>query len=336
MTHNIITSYSIYVDLLYLILGIILPSLFLGAILIWTISDGQYLRKSDAKPLNFSHSEPIVLLFIGAAFLYINRSPLQALPAATLIRLAGDPSTANNSTLNFSYIAYTIATLALCASLAKAFWTHVRLEQHHWGMLDYYKAFQQRSGWVRGLELLLRCVIALIVVLLQKQLSVLKYVDHIDKVKNPHGIPQENEVAFVASFAEWQAHFSTLFFFMYLAIIAWSVLANRVNMQAATKVPAELPILKNAFAGTLWSTVPGLFAAWLLFVTATGRIIPTFHSKMPVNLNEVWIITVVSGLIILVGFIIIINLGYVLFTQVWPVVRDSINRSTSTTASKEA
>ena len=322
MVYKIINDYRVFADWLYWLFGFILPALFFTAILVWTLADGRYLSRKGAMASKFSHSEPLVLLLIGVIFLFLNREQLQALPVAALIRLTSEPGISqakNLSLINYSYLIYTFATISICASLAKAFWTHVRLEQHFWGPLDYYSAFGRRSGLIRALELSLRCLIAIMVLLLQKHLSLLKYVKHIGEIRLQSGIPQQFETDFIVSFAAWQADFAKLFMVMYAAILVWLFLAHRIN-RSNSKITSEE--LRKAVHGTLWSTGPGLIIAWLLYFTATGRWIPSLYDQTPVNLQW-WMIPAACSGFVICGAVVLVNLVIILWCQVRPVVWDS-------------
>lgn len=325
MNQFIVNQYAQVTDVMSIIGGIISPSIFLLAILLWTIGDGHFFKKpknNDAKKNKFSHSEPIVLFLLGSYFLFTNLDELKALPVAALIRISKIDNV-DVSCVEIAYLSFTFATVAICASLSKIYWTHIRLEQCKWGNYQYYTNLSNKR-FRRLIELLLRCSIAALVVLTQKHLSTLQYVKHIELLRTETGIPEQYIIEFLNSFGVWLEHFSGLLLFLYVSIFSWLSFVVLINGKSYKEKDLDM---RDALHGTLWSTLPGMLMSWMLYIVATGRVMPNpFKHANIIDISGEWVMMTAMALV-LVGFVVTTNLIVVIFRQVYPVVAESFDCS---------
>jgi hypothetical protein len=267
----------------------------------------RVIRHGRAEGSTTLYAEPVVLLFIGLVFMAANAPYVDELATAMQVRLYIEPHAGGGADMgeDWFHLAFGLGAIAVLATLAKAFWTHVILEENQWGPLAGYRSYLWSNKIVGWFEYFLRCVIAVLIVLTQKGLSEVQDVKHIDDTK---AIISDEEASneFVTSFLEWLWEFSLYGFWLYAFICIWlSLVAWRTVHE---------PRGKRAAWYTATSTIPALLIAWIMFVLATGRVIPNpFETYVPGN-PPGWLIMSVSSFLFVLSLLVFLNVAYTAFT----------------------
>ena len=262
-------------------------------------------QASDAGGIRRIHTEPIVLLLIGFWFLAANSPYIENLSIALEYRLqisAGGTVLASENGLRWFRFCFGTGMIALLATLAKAFWTHVVLEDNEWGGVQRYREMLP-SGFVSGFEYVIRCLIAVLIVVTQKELTGVGNISFIDDVNAIRGDEERSQI-FSQEFATWLQGFAALAFYIYAAILVWVVIVFSYTRSD--------PKASRAAKGTLWSTAPALAVVWIMYFLASGNFIPIpFVSTLPANV-ESWVAWSFTSILFLLSVAIFWNVLWTL------------------------
>lgn len=278
----------------------IAPCLFFAGIIAQTVS------RTRAAPQNSKgqHSEPFVFTFLGAWFLIVNGPLLQQMSFAMEYRLGASASALLSSeNLTLFRTAFGLAAVSVVATLAKAFWTHVQLENNYWGEVRNYrkKVWEKgaRFGW---LEYALRCLIAVVIVYMQKLLGDISNIEGIQIVSSGEVLDQVREAEFVNSFSQWLAGFSRTAFYLYLLIIVWLSIVWSAHSKAY-----------SAVIGTATSTVPALIVVWAMYFMSTSSVLPLPLGRIEIGSPDPVIIFSTMLLFFFLSLIIVANLAWTIW-----------------------
>lgn len=296
--------------LAFFLLTWIVPGLFFLGILAKTI------RKDVRERANL-HSEPFVLMFLGLWFLAVNGPLMGQFIVAMEFRLgAGIASFLSPDELTFFRFSFGVAALAVIATLAKAFWTHVMLEEGVWGRIHEYRKPLWDAGLAYGWgEYAVRCIIAVLIVLMQKELSNMSKIPHISDLSNGIHLSQAAEAVFVEDFSKWLGGFSRLGVYLFLMIWVWLAIVSIKNMSKSKEA-------WMSFAGTALSAVPSLLVVWFMYMNATGEMFPIPFFDISVQDPSKVVLIASTVVYIFCSIVIFSNLLWVLWRGPVPEIRN--------------
>ena len=134
-----------------------------------------------------------------------------------------------NSNRRSGCYAFGLAAVALIASFAKAGWTHLNLEDNRWSGIRNYRERLWRNSFMSGVEFIFRVAIAVSVVLLQKQIAMLAYIDNIQYASNWTFQDEGLSASFADDFSEWLATTSIYGTVLFVLISLWLIIAGWYN-----------------------------------------------------------------------------------------------------------
>ena len=300
----------------------IIPSIFLLGIFART--SNNYRASAILK------SEPVVLLFLGIWFLGFNGPLLSQFATAMLFQIEVHFSGvfAPGEKIFFQ-IGFLAGAMMLAATLAKAFWTHVLLEDGVWGKVqDFQKPLMERGRLFGVIEFSIRCLIAVSIIFLQSVLNELQLVKHIDEIAKQSdlaasSLTQIEETEFVLSFSDWLIQFSLVGLGLFSLILIWLAIVYPLNIRR-TDVSSE--ICNSSALGTLFSALPAFAIMYLMFVLSTGEFIPNFFVDYSPGNPPRLFVALSSFIFILLSMLIVFNLIITLIRGPWQEMLKSIGR----------
>jgi hypothetical protein len=250
-----------------------IPLLFLFAVFERLLRERERARR-EGHPDRIP-TEPLVLMGLGFIFLLFNAEFVFVEAKVINVQLN---SMYPGVPLELVSLPFGIAAVVLVASFAKAAWTHLNLEEGSWAGVSDYRERIWGNKLFSGIEFLMRVAIAMSVVLLQKQMAGLTYVEDIGVALNQQFILSDD---FNVSYSDWLSVTTVYGFVLFFLISSWLALVTYYNWNRANVWPA--------FLGTLSLAVPGLAICAILKWIATGSLWPTTISPSPPGFEAILI-----------------------------------------------
>ncbi|HYJ82427.1 MAG TPA: hypothetical protein VEW26_06235 [Allosphingosinicella sp.] len=270
----------------------ILPLGFLVAVFIKMLADWRRGRSKSEPPR--IPTEPVVLMALGFAFLWINAEfvPLVARIAEEQLRMIHP-----EISLNIVDIAFGVAAVVLMGSFAKAAWTHLNLEEGRWGSIEDYRKNIWPNPILSAFEFWLRVAIAVLVVLLQKQIAALHAIDHIEDARSWSFRTEQESASFLFSYNQWLAQTSLWGLALFGLIGLWLIVAAACNR--------PLKAIRPPFYRTLTFALPGFLICLSMKYLSTGSV---GLSTTSIGQPDFEMIMFLSGFVLFCAFVITCNI----------------------------
>lgn len=265
----------------------VLPLLFLLAVLLKMFLDWKAAREKNE--VSRIPTEPIVLMALGFAFLWIN-----AKFVSIVARVAEEQMRMVHPEISFNVVdlAFGLAAIVLMGSFAKAAWTHLNLEEGKWGTIENYRDRIWPNKLLSAVEFWLRVLIAVVVVLLQKQISGLHSIVRIHDAENWTFTNERDSANFLFSYNHWLAEtalWGSAFFF---CVVLWLIIAVSYNRHKK---------YRRSLYGTLSFALPGLLICLCLKYLSTGSIELSTASRGQPDFEMLMIL---SGIVLVCAFVV--------------------------------